>query len=91
MAALAGLQEFVPGGGQSRRVICPEEIGNRDDYLFPAPGRSNRLANWPERYHDLLGVVDTDGFESSGKAELYRFVQNEFTPIVEEAANEGGN
>jgi hypothetical protein len=38
-----------------------------------------------------LGVVDTDGFESSEKAELYRFVQNEFAPVVEEAASEGGN
>ncbi|MDA7867796.1 hypothetical protein N9A62_02250 [Akkermansiaceae bacterium] len=49
------------------------------------------MANWQERYHDLLGVVDTDGFESSEKAELYRFVQNEFAPVVEEAASEGGN
>ena len=58
--------------------------------LFPAPGRSNRLPDWHQRYEDLLLVVDAGGFDPEQEANLVRLVSEQFAPVIPEARTAGG-
>lgn len=58
--------------------------------LFPAPGRSNRLPDWQQRYEDLLLVVDAGGFDPGQQANLVRLVSEQFAPVIPEARTAAG-
>ncbi len=52
--------------------------------LFPGKGQSNRLADWERRYDDLLGMIETGGFDLRDEVEILKQLDEEFAGVLGE-------
>jgi hypothetical protein len=52
--------------------------------LFPGKRHSNRLADWERRYDDLLGMIETGGFNPRDEVEILKQLDEEFAGVLGE-------